>query len=377
MSCFEGLLEFWRVCPNEKYIEAVKRFVDKVIETDVSIIGCAGCRGEEFNNGSLKQSDDEFTGIMQETCVTVTWMKLCRQLFDVTGDIKYIEEFEKSAYNAMPGSVNYNMVKTESIESFENGTYPFDSYSPLILGRRGMKVGGYKSVGDFYYGCCAAIGAAGLGIIPLTAFMRTKDGFSCNMYLGGTVSTEYDGVGVRLKICSDELFPGKIKLYVNCDKPVGFKFKLRIPYYAKDARVIINGSENLALEKSFFDIEKVFENDEIEISYTPYLEVIRPLSDEHDYIAFKYGPYILARDARFCDDVGKSVRFSDASALEAVISEGQSDKCNIMVTVKEGDEAITQLIDYASAGKTLSEESIMEAWLPTSKERMSGKNEKI
>ena len=367
MSCFEGLMEYWRVTREERYFEAARRFADRVMETEISIIGCAGCHGEVFNHGSLEQSNDEYTDIMQETCVTVTWMKLCAQLFCATGDIKYIEELEKSAYNAMQGSVNTGLVRTESLLPFESGLYPFDSYSPLILGRRGARVGGYKSDGEFYYGCCAAIGSAGLGLIPLTAFMRTKKGFSCNMYIDGTVKTDFNGAEVKAGFYNDIVEGGKLKVTIDCSEPREFELKLRIPYYAKDAKVRINGEERTAAEESFFTVDKIFEKDEIEIMFTPHLEVIEPMSKEHRRIAFKYGPYVLARDLRFCGDTGEGIAFENAKDLNAVALESDSMDYRLRIRIKENDRVITEMIDYASAGKTLNEKSLMEAWLAVPK----------
>ena len=48
---------------------------------------------------------------MQETCVTVTWIKLCYQLLRITGDSVYADEIEKSVYNALYGAVNTEKVK--------------------------------------------------------------------------------------------------------------------------------------------------------------------------------------------------------------------------------------------------------------------------
>lgn len=357
MSCFEGLLEYWRIKDDEKYIRSATSFVNKVIESDISIIGCAGCYGEQFDNAKLTQSDTEYLGIMQETCVTVTWMKLLMQIYCITGDIKYIEEFEKSAYNAMPGSVNNKMASTKW------ATFPFDSYSPLILGKRGAGVGGYKTVGDFNYGCCAAIGSAGLGLIPMATLMQTEKGFVCNMYIDGTVNAKYNGTEVRITTLCDIKSIGKIKILVECDTPTEFELKLRIPYYAKDASVSVNGSGTAVCEESFYTIKKVFDRDKIEISYAPYVEIVKPLSDKHKYIAFKYGPYVLARDLRFCPDTGKKITLK-SEKITAQIADTDCKEYEFKIAIKDEDEIVTQMIDYASAGKTLSEESLMEAWIP-------------
>ena len=49
MSCFEGLLEYYRVTGDERHLIAVKNFVQGVMETDVTVIGCCGCTHELFD----------------------------------------------------------------------------------------------------------------------------------------------------------------------------------------------------------------------------------------------------------------------------------------------------------------------------------------
>ena len=52
---------------------------DRVLAEEHTIIGCLGCEHELFNHAALVQCHEEYRGIMQETCVTVTVMEyMCR-----------------------------------------------------------------------------------------------------------------------------------------------------------------------------------------------------------------------------------------------------------------------------------------------------------
>lgn len=173
MSFFEGVLAFYEATGERRFLDAVLRFTEKVFETEITLIGCAGCTHEQFDHAAVRQtafSEKE----MQETCVTVTWMRLCARLFLLTGEEKYADRVEQSALNALYGSVNlftqpFTLPKTgENIPAL-----PFDSYSPLVMNRRGRGVGGLKFFEDgTFYGCCAAIGAAGLAVYPLVQSLR-------------------------------------------------------------------------------------------------------------------------------------------------------------------------------------------------------------
>ena len=66
MSCFEGLLEYYEVTKEEKWFKAVENFVERVRLSDITVIGCSGCKHELFNHASATQTDSDYKGLMQE-----------------------------------------------------------------------------------------------------------------------------------------------------------------------------------------------------------------------------------------------------------------------------------------------------------------------
>ena len=179
MSFFEGVLAYYEVTNQPRYLDAVKRFVQKVQETEITIIGCAGCTHELFDHAAVRQTE-KLAHPSQETCVTVTWMRLCARLFLLTGEEVYADCVERAALNALYGSVNLFLQPVTDLRSKAVlSGMPFDSYSPLFQSRRGQGVGGLKYFSDgTYYGCCACIGAAGLAVYPLTEALRKRAGHS-------------------------------------------------------------------------------------------------------------------------------------------------------------------------------------------------------
>lgn len=175
MSFFEGVLAYYEVTGDKLYLDAVLRFVSTVCRTEITLIGCAGCTHEQFDHAAVRQSEYAKKA-MQETCVTVTWMRLCARLFLLTGEDRYAARVEQSALNALYGSVNFfDQPHTMPRSGELIPALPFDSYSPLYMNKRGKGVGGLKKYDDgFFYGCCAAIGAAGLAVYPLIESLRTE-----------------------------------------------------------------------------------------------------------------------------------------------------------------------------------------------------------
>ena len=75
MSCFEGVLEYYKHTGDPEHLLAVENFVDMLVKTDYTIIGGAGCKHEFLDNSTLTQTEPASAEVMQETCITVTFMK--------------------------------------------------------------------------------------------------------------------------------------------------------------------------------------------------------------------------------------------------------------------------------------------------------------
>ena len=375
MSCFEGALEYYRVTGKEEYKISAVNFAGLVMKTDVSIIGCCGCEHELFDNSAATQTDGTNTLIMQETCVTVTWIKLCYQLLRLTGEAVYADEIEKSVYNALYGAVN-----TE--KSQNNCGFPFDSYSPLLLNKRGRAVGGRQNLpdGSVLYGCCAAIGAAGIGMVPELCVQQSTEGVCVTLYADGeyVMRTPSNSI-VSLRIESNYPAGGDVNITLDCAEEEEFEIRLRIPEYSAET-FIETGDERLSAHAGEYCRVKRFwsKGDVIRLSIDMAPRVIHPTGCERDensrnYIAVKYGPLVLARDSRICRDIGESVSldYDENSRIELKACKTAPFDTLCEFEVPEIGGGFTKMIDYQSAGKTWDENSLTEAWLPASVQETS------
>ena len=367
MSCFEGAIEYYRATGDEKFKIAAVNFARLVMDTDVTVIGCCGCWHELFDNSAATQTDGTNTIIMQETCVTVTWIKLCYQLLRITGDSVYADEIEKSVYNALYGAVN-----TE--KSKNNCGFPFDSYSPLLLNKRGRDVGGRQNNpdGTVIYGCCAAIGAAGIGIVPEICMQQTKNGIAVTLYADGEYSlkTPHNN-DIKLKVETAYPADGKVKITLDCETEEDFEIRFRIPEFSKNTIVMVGGEYMSANSGEYFCIKRKWTGgDVINIVIDMSPRVIHPIGCANDlnsknYIAVKYGPLVLARDLRLSPETGEKVDLAfdknDRIELKRCKNAGFDTICVFEAPLKNG--GFTKMVDYQSAGKTWDENSLTEAWM--------------
>ncbi len=401
MSCFEGLLVYARVKGEERWRQAVVRFADRLLESEATIVGGSGCEHELFNHSSLMQTGTVYQGLMLETCVTVTWMKLMARVYEMTGDMRYLEEVERAAFNALYGAVNteystcgpeatfdepsYRGVYDRSVSGRGGRGQMFDSYSPLRSGIRGRAVGGFKSMeeGTAYCGCCIAIGAAGTALVPALAVRERRDGaepevcpsgsaaggrqdgVELGIYLPGTVTAEIGGVPVELEV--DTCYPveGEISVKVHADREIRFPLWLRIPSFAESGRVFVNEEEQAGVVPgTFFELRRSWKEDRIRVSLKFGPRLAYGMENPQDsgssrHVAVLYGPLALARDARLGTE-GTPVRVGDGKISVSAAEAGIPCQCCFRVNMG-GEEFL--MIDYASAGKSWRRDSQMEVWM--------------
>lgn len=350
MSFFEGVLSWYEVTGEETYLTAVLNFVEAVNDSDITVIGCSGCTHELFDHSAIKQVEYS-DGIMQETCVTVTWMRLLARLFLLRGDAKYMDRMERSAYNALYGSANTLHLKQYSMEEkcFVE-PLPFDSYSPLYNGPRGVGIGGFKrfAFGGFY-GCCACIASAGVAVMPLCATTRMEGGISVNSFAAGTVTLE-TCPGNPLIIQMESGFPASPEwsARITLKEQAGFTIRIRIPEYLRRCRILVNeGEVEAPVADGYASLCRIWNTDDV-------IRVTGRFDLEQTHLAgktaFTYGPLVLARDQQKdgCPDLTAPIKLS-GDPIVCAPQEKWNETLRIQVPLADGENLL--LTDYASCGK--------------------------
>jgi len=356
MSFFEGLLEYYKINGDKKYLDTVLNFIDAVQNNEITVIGCAGCNSEEFNNAYNVQTEPA-KNPTQETCVTVTWMRLLTKAFLITGDVKYFNSFEISALNAFYGSINVNRLPSIRMNSDEEcGVFAFDSYSPLLNYSRNKGIGGLKNLpGGGYYGCCACIGGVAAALVPLTAVLRTSDNVYINSYYGGNVAVDKN---LSFTVQSNYPIDERVLINITSDCEKERTFILRVPDWCDDFVVQTSGLVK-DLGNGYKAVTKIWKNgDAIEVDIKKSIKAF----EQNGYTSYSYGPIVLARDDKKEQVIGNlsEVSFDLAKAeFNRVKEEGQE-----MVRFELfGENQKIILTDYASCGKRWNEDNKISVWL--------------
>ena len=357
MSCYEGLLELHRLTGKAIYRVAVEKVWENIKATEINVAG-SGSGVECWFGGKHLQTIP--VNHYQETCVTVTWIKLSQQLLRLTGDARYADAIEQSYYNALLGAM-------------EPHGAGWAKYSPLS----GERLQGSEQCG-MGLNCCVASGPRGLFTLPFTAIMKAKEGVSVNFFSEGAWTLQTPG-GQSVTLTQQTDYPesGNITLKLSGFQSEAFDLFVRIPAWSKGSALKVNGlSMNRPPPGQYFTIRRTWKpGDSVNLVLDMRGQILH-LGELPRNIAIVRGPLVLCRDARLG---GVNV---DATISPIVDKDGYFDlepsalhQNGIWMAFRglfrleshkeEGNQTVPLLIcDYASAGNTFDEGSWFRVWLP-------------
>jgi len=223
-----------------------------------------------------------------ETCSIMSWMQLNRFLLQITGDAKYGDEIERSAYNALLGA-QLPDGQLWTYHSFTNGRKHPANYND----------------------CCPSSGAMALEELSEVAYTRRGGGIACNLYGESSLRVALGGDSVRLVQHTDYPFPGAVRLTVTPAKRMRFPLFLRVPAWSGGVRVTVNGEslDTVGLRPgSYFPLERQWKKGDVVEMVMPMPvrveqhveEAIMPQGRDDLYrvnwFAFAQGPLVYASD---------------------------------------------------------------------------------
>lgn len=357
MSCYEGLLELYRITGNASYRSAVERVWENIRTTEINVAGSGSSMECWFGGKPLQPLVAKH---YQETCVTATWIKLSQQLLRLTGEAKYADAIEQSFYNALLGSMKP-----------DGSTWA--KYSPLI----GIRTEGEDQC-HMGLNCCVASGPRGLFTLPLTAVMQEREGLAVNFFTPGTYQAKTPA-GRTATLMQQTTYPagGVIELQPGLPAAERFTISLRIPAWSKQTGLVINGETiPVAAPGRYVHINREWKPGDKIILTLDMRGRIETIEGKPSYQAILRGPLVLVRDKRLggaadVDEIITPVPAEDGSvSIEVLPSTGKNIWLNFSIPCMVGSyraEASGKPVglpfcDYASAGNTYTEESYFRTW---------------
>lgn len=358
MSCYQGLLEYFEVTGRKDLFDAALATGNDILKEEINLAG--GCTSSEaWFHGARKQHLPYVH--LQETCVTITWMRFCEKLLALTGDPKWADEIERTFYNAYLGAM-----KADGSE--------FAGYTPLSGNR-------YHGQHHCYMhtDCCTANGPRGFLCFLKELFLTKDDAVVINFYASARVKGIVPKTGKKVAFDLYSLYPrsNTARIVSHTENAGVVPLKLRIPAWSKTTVVTVNDEERKGVVPgTYFTIAREWKlGDIIEIKLD--MPVVAHTL-EHT-VAFTRGPILLARDSRFNDgDFTEPFRrgLKDGQRMpsfSAVRTPSDTMWMAFSATLPigshhENPEGALQttvfFCDYASAGNTWNRDNFYRTWFP-------------
>lgn len=243
-----------------------------------------------------------------ETCAAISMMLWNHRLFLLTGDVKYMDVFERTLYNGfLPGI------------SLEGDTY----FYPNPLESDGIykfNHGMIKRSPWFDTSCCPV---NIVRVLPsLSGYIYSTKGrdIFINLFIGNTTELDIDGKKIKLSQTTKYPWDGSVKLKIEeVDKDLSAGLKIRVPGWARNIvlpgnlykyvdgkkssiGLLINGkNQRVQIENGFIIIDKNYwkPGDTVEISFE--MKVKKVISNKNvaankGKIAFERGPLVYCAE---------------------------------------------------------------------------------
>ena len=355
MSCYQGLLEYYEATGRKDCLEAAAKAAASIVADEINLAG-GSCSSEHWFHGATKQH--EAFVHLQETCVTITWMRLLEKLSVLTDDPKWADQMERTFFNAYLGAL-----KSDGSE--------FAAYTPLS---------GYRSSGHrhcrMHTNCCNANGPRGfLSFLRAAVRVKKDDTLVIDQYASSVVSAKLkDGRSFGFDVYAGYPWDADVRLTARTAGKC--KVMLRIPGWCTQAHVWVNYDEVKDVKPGYLTLDRTWkEGDAVTLRFD--LPVVAHVNAHH--VAFTRGPILLARDSRFgAGDLGEVIRngFKDGETVEgALLVRSPTPAIAMTVTVPlqvgshsenplEARPSQVSFCDYASAGNEWTTENSYRTWFP-------------
>ena len=267
MSCFDGILELYRITAEEKYLKASECFYSILMKYELNPLYSVAFN-DEFRDASTN------INAITEPCDVIHFMRLCHELFTLTGKPEYMDSFELAFYNPFLAS------------SFKSGEW----------GARGARGHGRHFIVNSqakmqHNHCCVNNMPRGYMNMAESQIMSSNSAIYVNLYTEAEASVLVGETLAEVKISGDYLADSKATVSVVF-KGLPCDLKLRIPKWSKSSTVRVDG-EAFNAESGYFTLTPKSAKLVVEVEFDNSVEIKHiPATTEEKYDPWKMDRWV-------------------------------------------------------------------------------------
>lgn len=306
---------------NQEWSSASEFFWNTVVENRSVSIGGNSVR-EHFHKS------DDFSSMMTseqgpETCNTYNMLRLTKLLYGTSGDVNYMDYYERALYNHILSSQN----------PVQGG---FVYFTPMRSGHYRV----YSQPQNCFW-CCVGSGMENHARYGEMIYSSRDNELIVNLFISSVLNWEETG----MSFTQETSFPEKeqTRVIVKSEKPRKMKISFRCSEWLDKEKVefkVNGGKVEAVFYDGYYTINRKWKDgDTVEMSLPMTLRAVQ-LPDKSPYYSFMYGPLVLAAD------LGKERldgQFADDSRGGHVASGPQLPLQNMPVIVGEEKDLLANL----------------------------------
>jgi DUF1680 family protein len=313
----EAQLNFYRMTADSRFTKPASDAIDFLTVHDgLSIVGGAG-------QEECWTDDQDGEGDHAETCATSYMIRIYENLLRLHGQSSYGDLMERSIYNALFAAQSPDGRRIRYYIPFEGERKYFQ--------------------GDAY--CCPNNFRRIVSELPLMIYyMKPEGGIAVNLYTASSAHVDFDdGTKVDVEQITDYPNSGAVTVNLKLNKSHAFPLALRIPGYAKNTSVKVNGQpvDGTITAGEFFVINRTWKTgDRVELGIPMEFRLVAGRKRQSGRVAVMRGPLVYCFSRAANPDVDAK-RDMSIPALEKITLDPSSLSLSVDTTVRANGTACT------------------------------------
>ncbi len=293
INTFSGVAMAYAVTGDHRYLKILENAYDFAVKTQAYATG--GYGPGEWSvpaDGSLGRALEIRSDTAEIPCGSWAGFKISRYLQTFTGGARFADWMETLLYNGIGASLPVQP---------DGRAYYYADY------RLGM---GTKLYHWDEWPCCSGTYIQAVADYHNVVYLRDTSGLYVNLFVPSEASWNHAGQPVTVR--QETKFPeeNEVRFALQMNQPLKMAISFRSPDWTTEFKFKLNEAEEISPVKSadgWMTVERVWNpGDRLQLGLKPQLHLC-PVDPQHPRrCAVKYGPVLLAQEARFTYMLGMS-----------------------------------------------------------------------
>lgn len=244
---------------DESLLNACKNLYRNIVDKRMYLTGGIGSSGvlERFTTDYDLPNESNYA----ESCASIGLALFCRRMAQITGDAAYVDTMETALMNTVLAGIAMDGKSFFYVNPLE--VWPANCMEATSMGH-------VKPVRQKWFGCacCPPNIARTLASLGEYVCFTEKDALWINLFVGSTMKTCMDGKEVTVRMQTEFPWKGNVTLSVCATEPADGTVYIRVPSYAKQMTIEIDGEKiDAPVEKGYAEIKETWDSQRIEIRF--------------------------------------------------------------------------------------------------------------